>query len=406
MSDVEDDFDDMDAGKPPRSKAPAEKAKPKPAEKPAEPPEPPEPPAPEPSKPVEKPAAPPEEPKPTKMRELGQHYDDLKKKVREEYEPTIQSLKAKVTELESRKPEDTAPVLEKLNKAEAENKDLKKKLALVDATEDESYKKVDSEYSDAWHEAVEEFRGLSVKERDGEDENTGEPRFKHRPADDNDLLKLANMRPGEMDAAALEMFGPSQPRVSNLIRDLQKLSNAQRKALEKARSTVVETKAQRTIEQQQKSKLLSDTWESANNSLREKYPKAFQAEEGNADDVAGHLRGFALADLMFLGESSVKPEQVDALPASLRDTIKAGKPLSDVQKVHLHALARLKLANHDRKVVALKKANERIAELEKSLSEYEQSTPPAGKAGDSGEQPDSGKDWRQTVEEELSALDK
>jgi len=142
-----------------------------------------------------------------------------------------------------------------------------------------------------------------------------------------------------------------------------------------------------------------------NKVLEEKLPKAFKANEDDADDVASHLKGFAMADLLFKGNGSLTPEQIENLPPDLRDTVRANQPLSDVQRVRLHAIARLKMANHDRKVVALNKATARIAELEKTIADYEKSEPAAGKAGSGGSKVGD-KPWDEEVADELKALDK
>jgi hypothetical protein len=401
MGDTEQDFADMDAGKAPDKSAKPQKPVEKPAEKPVEKPE-------EntveevkaPEKPVEKQ----QEVKPVKAAELRAAYDGLKKRVKEEYEPQLQSLKAKIQEFESKKPEDTAPVIAKLKSLEERNAALEKQIAYVDYQESTDFKdKYANPYKEAWTEAVAEFRELNVRLPDGEDD-MGNPKFKVRPADENDLLQLANMKLSDMDDTAQKMFGASYSRAIGHIQNLKKLSAAQSKALEEAKTKATEWKSQRNMEFQNQAKNMANTWTETNKSLQEKFPKAFNVEEGNADDKVGHTKGFALADLMFLGGQSLTPEQVEALPTGFREKVKANQPLSETQKVQLHALARLKMANHDRKVIALKKANERIAELEKSLADYEKSEPKAGKAGSGATV--GGKDWMETAEDELRALDK
>jgi len=308
--------------------------------------------------------------------------------------------------LESRKPEDTAPVLAKMKALEERNAQLEKHMEYVDFTQSNDFTtKYAEPYRQAWTEAVAEFRELTVREPAGTDEDSGEPKFNRRTADENDLLKLANMRLSEMDAAAQDMFGASAARAIGHLQNIKKLSAAQANALEQAKTKAGEWKSQRSIEFKQRTKMMGDTWNETNKTLETKFPKAFHVEQENAEDVAAHSKGFALADLMFLSASSLKPEAIETLPASFRETVKAGKPLSEVQKVQLHALARLKMANHDRKVAQLKKANARITELEASLAAYEKSEPTAGKAGDGGGAV-TGKDWMQQAEDELRALDK
>ena len=341
--------------------------------------------------------------KPVKAADLRTAHEKLKKRVQEEYEPQLQTLKAKVQELESRKPaEDPAPVMAKLTALEKRNEELERHIQYVDYTKSQEFtKKYEEPYQEAWQEATAEFRELTVREPDGVDEME-EPKFRTRPADENDLLKLANMRLSDMDAAATEMFGHSAARAIAHIQNLKRLSKAQNLALDEAKTKAKEWTSQRSMESQGRAKAMAEAWQGVNKSLEEKFPKAFQVDASDPDDAAAHAVGFALADLMFAG---VTPDRADSLPQAFRDTVKAGKPLSDAQRVQLHAIVRLKAANHDRKVVALKKATARIAELEKSLAEYEKSAPRAGKAGESNAT-DTGKDWMAQAEDEIGALDK
>lgn len=349
------------------------------------------------------PETPPETPvKPVKAAELRTAYEGLKKRVKEELEPEVQKLRAKVADYEAKGSVDPAPLLEKVKALEARNSALEKHIEYVDYAQSEKFNNDHAKpYQQAWEDAVSTFRQLTVREKTGPDDLD----VTTRPADENDLLRLANMKLSEIDAAAQDMFGPSAARAILHVEKIKDLSAKQHRALQEARQKATEWRSQRTAEFQGKAKLIGDTWAETNKILAEKFPKAFSVEEGNAEDAASHSKGFALADLMFLGEQALKPDQIEALPANFRDTIKSKKPLSEVQKVQLHALARLKMANHDRRVAALKKANARIAELEKELAEYEQSEPGAGKAG-RGERPPSSKPWEQQIEDEIHALDK
>lgn len=418
MADMMGDFAEMDAGKPAPSVTRDEKGKfvkstekptPKPAEKPKE-------------KPVEKPLERPQETepekpttevKPVRAAELRNAYEGLKKKVKEELEPEVQRLRSKVQEYESKPIQEGGPLLEKLKAAEEKNKHLEERMAYLEYRETDDFQKnYQKPFNDAWYEASSTFQQLQVSERtpDGVDEN-GDPKFKinRRPATDKDLLRLANMPLQDMYDEAERMFGKASVEVVGQLRDLRRLSAAKSKAEEEAQKKAVDWKnqssAQRAAEFQAKAKQLADTWEQVNKGLQEKFPKAFTVEENNADDKAGHTKGFALADLLFLGPQALTPEQIESLPSNFRDSLKASKPLTDVQKVQLHALARLKMANHDRQIVRLKKAQDRIKELETSLSEYEKSSPSAEKAGESDTKASS-KDWLEEAGDELKAMDK
>ena len=414
MGDVMDDFADLDAGKPVRERGEDGKFKPVVKDKPAESQE----------RPVEKPVAEklavdkpkegeqapvvPEEKKPTRMRELGQAYDDLKKRVNTEYEPTIQKLQARIKEIETKQPADTAPVLAKLTALEKRNAELEQHMGLVDYEKTSEYQtKYVQPFNDQWARTQAIFDQLEVTERipDGVDD-MGEPKFKEqaRPATAEDLLELARLPLGKMAKRTKELFGESSSLVLNQIVEIGKLWESKENAKKEAVSKSKEWQAQRGLEFQNQQKALATAWTDTNRELEEKFPKAFQPEPENAEDKAAHTKGFALADLLFLGNQALAPEQVEALPSGFREAIKAGQQLSEVQKVQLHALARLKIANHDRLVARVKNRDARIAELEKSLSDYEKSEPRSDKAGETAQV--GGKDFFAQVEEDLQKLDR
>ena len=345
--------------------------------------------------------------KPVKAADLRTAYEGLKKKVKEEYEPKVQSLTAKVAELESRKPEDGAPILQKMKALEERNAALEKHIEYLDFQESDNFTKNFAEpYRQAWAKAVSDFKGMRVKEADGEDE-MGNPKFKSRPADENDLVRLANMSISDMDVAANEMFGYSAARAIGHIAKIQDLATAQSEALETAKKTALETRQRRQLEAKSQNETVAKAWTEVNKSLEDKYPKAFHVEPTDVEDKAAHTKGFALADLNFIGPAALSPEAIEALPTTFRDTIKAKQPLTPLQRVQLHALARLKMANHDRQVVRNRKLTARVAELEKTVKEYEDSEPSARRAGGGG---GSGggppRDPQEVVADELRALDK
>jgi hypothetical protein len=409
MGGIEGELADLDAGKPlPGQRERTEDGKFKPAVKPKVKPKEEEQPPEELQGEQPKETPPPEKieetPKPGKAAEIRTAYESLKNKVQKELQPEIQKLRTKVAELESKTATDPAPLLEKIGGLEKRNAELQKKIAVMDYMEDPDFKKnfIDP-YERAWADAVEDFKELLVIVP-GETDEFGDRKNTTRPATPDDLLKLSTMGLSAMDAAAQEMFGPSYARAINHIQKIKELRKAQEKGRSEAERKALEAKEGAQLQWQKQAKEIADTWVNANKNLQEKYPKAFKPDETDPEDKAAHTKGFAFADLMFLGSANLQPEQIEALPKFLQETVRSGKPLSEQQKTQMHALARVKMANHDRKVAALKKAVARIAELEKSLSEYESSEPTAAKAGESPRA--SGKAWDQVVEDELRALDK
>ena len=405
------DFAEMDKAQVPPAPSPRrdERGQFKPKEKPAAEIKPPTE-----AKPVEaetKPAegevkpGPEETPKPVRAAELRTAYEGLKKKVNEELQPTIQKLQAKIKEYETKTPEESGPILEKIKTLEEQNTELGRRLALLDYEQSPDFAtKYEEPYRQMWQRATSAFSQLTVKEANGTDPDTGEPTYAMRRANEADLIELGAKSLSELDEAAQRMFGASAPRAIQYIEKLRELAEAKQAAVVEAKQKSGEWKAQRELETKDQQKQRDEAWRDINKALEEKYPKAFKVEEGNTDDAAAHSKGFALGDLVFLGQDNLTPEQIEALPAAFKDTIKAKKPLSLVQRAQLHALARLKMANHDRKVAQLKQATARIAELEKIVAEYEGSAPSAERAGASPRSPT--KPWDEEVADELKAMDK
>lgn len=409
MSDIVGDLEAMDAGKPapnlpPRGEKGKFTAKPKDETKP--PADETKPPADATKRPEDATRAPEDATKPTegekpgegrpmRMRELGERYDQLKKQVETDYRPKIQRLEAQLAELQ-KSTEASPAVTARIKALEERNASLEQHMQFVDYSQSEEYRtKYQEPYRNAWNEALAEFKELTIT-----DPETGS----ERAADQNDLLTLANMKLSEMDRTATEMFGASAARAIGHIQNLKKLSAAQNKALDDARTRAGEMSQRQKLEMEEKLRTSNTAWTEINKSLQEKFPKAFAVEEGNEADKAGHTKGFALADLLFLGEKALSPEQIEALPPTFRETVKAGKPLSDLQRVQLHALARLKMANHDRNIVRVKVLQDKVAELEKALKEFEDSEPGEGRTSRA---PKAGeKDWLETAESELQAMDK
>lgn len=425
MSDVMGDFADMDAGKAPPPKAEKPKsaaATKKPAATKPTPPS-------KPEKAEEKKEAPKEEAKPEGsekkpegaeakpaeeekpqggkyMRTLGERYDNLKKQVESEFKPEIQRLKAKVQEYETKRPEDAAPLLEKVKQLETRNQELEKHIQYVDYTQSEDFReKYSKPYAEAWHSAVRQFLQLRVREKTGEDES-GEPVYKVRPATEDDLIRLGSMSEGDMDEVAEREFGASAPRVIRHIEKLRELAQSKNNALDEAKKRAGEFRSRQEAEMHSRTESLAKSWQETEKELRENYPKAFIPDEGDEADKAAHLKGFALADLLFVGPEGLSPEQIDALPENFKNVVKSKKPLSDQDRIRLHAIARVKMANHDRQLARLKAAQERIEELESSLAAYEKSEPSADKASGGGDDKSTSKDWLEQAEDELKAMDR
>lgn len=311
--------------KPPKPEdKPADKPEDKPLDKPEDKPG---------DKPAEKPVA------PVKASDLRTAFEGLKKKVREEYEPELQKLRVKVADMESKGAGDSAALMEKIKGLEKEKETLQKEIAFFDETRDPEFIKTAVEpYQKAWENAVSTFRELRVRVQEGEDD-LGEPKFTYRAANEDDLWKLATMSLAEMDIAAQEMFGPSAPRALLQVENLKQLSDKHKQALETTRKNIDQLRAERKAKREQQNKAVAQSWMEANKALEEKFPTAYNPKEGDAEDSAAHLRGFALADLMFGGTKILKPEQIEALPKAFQEAAKSKQPLNPILRSRLAALA-------------------------------------------------------------------
>lgn len=361
-------------------------------------------------KPEEKPQEKLEQVKPVKAAELRTAYEGLKKRLKEELEPEVQRLRSKVQEYESKKTEDPAPLLQKVKELEERNNHLEQQIELANFEESKPYQEHQKKFAESWNRALNAFGQLEVTEKipDGEDEVTGEPKFKirTRQATQDDLLELARLPIGKMDKRAKEMFQDSSPRVINYVENIKELWESKEQAKVQAAEKAKEWKSRQQTELQVKGQTLAKTWDEVNKNLLEKLPRAFQPDPEDDVDKQAFVKGFALADLMFLGAQGLNPEQIEALPASFRESIKAKQPLSEAQNVQLHALARLKMANHDRQMLKLKRAQDRIQELEKTVAEYEKSEPSGEDAGEGRKKTVDAKDWLSQAEDELKAMDR
>jgi predicted AAA+ superfamily ATPase len=183
------------------------------------------------------------------------------------------------------------------------------------------------------------------------------------------------------------------------------LAISRSKAIAEAQKKAAEWKSQQQLQFEEAVQNRAKAWEEVNTTLKEKLPRAFAPDPEDEVDKQAFTKGYALADLLFMGEDGVAPEQIEALPAAFKESVKSGKKLTEIQKTQLHALARIKMANHDRQTIKLKQASDRIKELETELEQYRKSEPDAGKAGEAGDKVIA-KDWEQSVADELKAMDK
>jgi len=305
-------------------------------------------------------------PEPVKIVDLRNGYRALKKQIKEQFRPEVAKLQAKVKELEEGSGA-TKEITAKMEQIQKRNKELEDQISFVDYSKSEHFQEnFVKPYNAAYFRAVADFSQLRVRVPAGNDPETGEAKFTFRAADDKDLIKLANMNLAEMDEEAENMFGRSAPRVIRHVEKVRELAIAQQDALDNAAKNA---SAHRT-ETETRTKLNSakgkEMFEAETKRLAEKYPRFFAKDETDPEGNELLEKGLTMAERIFKRTPENAPKTAE-------------------EAVRLHALAFNKIANHDRLARKFKMARARIAELEKSLKEFEDSEPKGGRAGESGQ---------------------
>lgn len=331
-----------------------------------------------------------EEPKtPKQLREV---YAALKEKVAKEYEPKLKrlpELEKKIKELESRDETEAASTRSENEALKKENAELQKHIRFADYKQSREYKELESSLNEAWSGAMRKLGGISISRTDAE---SGE--VKERELTVDDLARYARLDPKLLwrELKAEIPDAAERTTVINHVQKIQDLSESVFKAEAKAKEDADNHAKTQTETQRQVAARREKLWKETNGQLAEKYPKWFGRDEADPEGNAVFDKGAAFSDLVF-DPTSLTPERVQLLPKLFRDAIESRKPFPPEALVRLQAIARNKLANHDRAISKLKTANARIAELEKSLKEYEETGPDAILAGNG----------RRTKDEPLSA---
>lgn len=304
-------------------------------------------------------------PEPVKIVDLRNSYRALKKQIKEQFKPEVAKLQAKVKELEEGSGA-TQELTAKMEQIQKRNKELEDQISFVDYSKSEHFQtNFVKPYNDAYYRAVSDFSQLRVRIPDGTDPETGETKFKFRPADDKDLIKLANMSLAEMDDEAEAMFGKSAPRVIRHVEKVRDLAIAQQQALDDAAKNAEARRTEMANTQKLNSTKGREMFEAERKRLVEKYPKFFAKDEADPEGNELLDKGISMANRIFMRTPENTPKTAE-------------------EAVRLHALAYQKIANHDRLARKFKQARARVAELEKALAEYEDSEPKGGKAGEAG----------------------
>ncbi len=310
--------------------------------------------------------------KPVKAADLRAAYDGAKQK-NKEYETRIAELSSKVKEYESRAPEDNKPLLDKLAEREKKIAEYEEELKFTNYVKHPEFtEKYQKPYNEAWAKAVREVEQLQVQQEDGT----------ARQATPQDILALANSPLASLDERAEAMFGRSAARVIRHVERIRDLAEAQEKAIADAKTSGSEREKSWKLQQQERNAKVSTILKKTNEDLATKYPKWFGHDATDTDGNAAFDKGMDYVDKVFSGDPSI-PED---------------------QRISRMAVIRNKAANHDRLALHLKNANSQIAELKASLSAYENSEPPTGKASEASTAKTG--NWQDDANAEIDAMDK
>lgn len=333
-------------------------------------------------------------------KELTAAYKALKQKVKEEYEPKLKKLtdyEARIKQYETKNPEAEKAVREKVSAIEKRNAELESHIKFVDYQKSSDYQeKYWQPYVQAWENANRELKGLRFTV---EDPKGGEPVT--RDVTQADLQYFANLDAAARRSEINRLFPEDKEEVKRHINTISHLFEESQKALEKAK-TDAETHATTQKQQQEEfQKNRERFWRESNEFYANKYPQWFSKTEGDEEGNTIFDRGAALADLVFFPQD-LTDDKIALLPKSIQESIHSKKPFTPDQLTKLHSITRNKAANHDRMVHQNKSLKARVAELEKSLKEFEESSPDNVRAGVINGIKSDGMD----VNAELDALDR
>jgi hypothetical protein len=317
---------------------------------------------------------PPDEPKTNP--ELRAAYTGLKEKIAKEYEPKLKrlpELEAKLKELESRDETTSKATQDELAALKKHNAELENHIRFADYKQSKEYKELETTLNAAWSGAMRKLGGITISRTDTESGDTVE-----RELTIDDIARYARLDPKLLWKELKQEIPDAAERttVINHVQKIQDTAETVAKAEETARKDSETHAKTQTEAQAQAQAQRQKLWKSKNDALAEKYPKWFAKDEADPDGNAVFDRGTAFADLVF-SPADLTAERVELLPKAFKEAIQSKKPFSQEALVTLHAIARNKLANHDRVVSRLKAASARIAELEASLKQFEDSGPDA-----------------------------
>ncbi len=255
-------------------------------------------------------------------------------------------------------PAEKAKLETRLSELETRNKELAEEIKYEAYVKSPEFKEnFEKPYEAAWNSAMTDLGELTVI--DGPEE---------RPVTTDDILNLVKLKLGPAMEEAKEKFGDFAGEAMRHRKVILDLFNAKQKALTDARTNTEQREAQITQQREaQMSELqgqIQKTWAQANEMALadERAGKFFKPVEGDDENNKRLENGYKMVDAAWSGNAfdpRLNPKQRE-------DLIKA------------QAAVRHRAAAFGRVVATNHKLETENQELKKRLSEYEDSTPPAG----------------------------
>lgn len=290
-------------------------------------------------------------------------------KVADHFKKKSAALELRVAELEAAAKPGELPkeAQEKFTSLETRNKELEEEIRFVNYSKSKDYiEQYQKPYEEAWRSAIEDLKELSVANEDGT----------NRVATAQDMMALANMPLGQARATAKAWFGDSADDIMAHRRTLRELSDKQTKALDDAKKNGSEREQQRQAEMQAKHKARSEEtsklWGAINAEAQEKY-EYLRPVEGQTERNERLEKAVKFVDETFsknIGQAKTQEERDQILRA--------------------HAALRnraigFSVLKHENKTLKAE-----LAELKKSLEQFQGSEPTAGDRRDGSGDESSG----------------
>lgn len=290
--------------------------------------------------------------------------DDKGKKVSpwklvDQYKAQNADLQKQLAEKSQLPEQERKKYLDQIEQVQKRNTELEDHIRFVNYRKSSEFKtKYQEPYDKAWSAAMGELKEIPVYDEGGN------PR-EMRP---EDILNLVNLPLPQARELAKQQFGEFADDVMAHRKTIRQLWEAQAAAL----SDAEKNGAQREKEQGEMTQkrmaevrqLVTDQWNAANEAATSdpKHGKYFKPADGDEEGNKRLERGYALVDQAFK-ENPMDP---------------AFTPEQRAAVIKRHAAIRNRAAAYGRLVHMVEQRDARITELEKKVSDYESSAPPAG----------------------------